>query len=208
VVRRAVAALALLTPLFAVPAQAAAAPPPAAGRVIVQFTGAPAIAAGAQAHARGAALHADHADFARHAGVKITHDFTQALNAVAVTTDAAGVARLRAMSGVAAVYPDRPMHASVDPDVSLINAPQVWQTQDPLGNKVQGSGETVAVVDTGIDYTHPDLGGGFGAGHKVVGGYDFVNDDPDPMTTTATARTSPESSPATVSAPALRRKPA
>jgi subtilisin family serine protease len=181
VVRRAVAALALLTPLFAVPAQAAAAPPPAAGRVIVQFTGTPAIAAGAQAHARGAALHADHADFARHAGVKITHDFTQALNAVAVTTDATGVARLRAMSGVAAVYPDRPMHASVDPDVSLINAPQVWQTQDALGNKVQGNGETVAVVDTGIDYTHPDLGGGFGAGHKVVGGYDFVNNDPDPM---------------------------
>jgi hypothetical protein len=111
VVRRAVAALTLLAPLFAVPAQAAAVPPPAASRVIVQFTGTPAIGAGAQAHARAAALHTDHADFARHAGVKITHDFTQTLNAVAVTTDAAGVARLGAMSGVAAVYPDRPMHA-------------------------------------------------------------------------------------------------
>ena len=178
--RHAVAAVALLAPLIAVPAQAAPTPQ-AASRVIVRFTGAPAIAAGPQAHARAATLHTDHAAFARHAGVKITHDFTQALNAVAVTTDAAGVARLRAMPGVAAVYPDRPMHASVDPDVSLINAPQVWQTHDSLGRNVQGEGETVAVVDTGIDYTHPDLGGGFGAGHKVVGGYDFVDNDADPM---------------------------
>jgi subtilisin family serine protease len=180
VVRRAVAALALLTSLIAVPAQAAPAPS-GASRVIVQFTGAPAIAAGAQAHARAAALSTDHAEFARRARVTITHDFTQALNAMAVTTDAAGVARLRAMPGVAAIYPDRSMHASVDPDVSLINAPQVWQTRDSLGRNVQGSGETVAVVDTGIDYTHPDLGSGFGAGRNVVGGYDFVNNDADPM---------------------------
>ena len=31
-------------------------------------------------------------------------------------------------------------------------------------------------IDTGIDYNHPSLGGGFGAGHKVIGGYDFVGD--------------------------------
>jgi len=31
-------------------------------------------------------------------------------------------------------------------------------------------------IDTGIDYTHPALGGKFGPGNKVVGGYDFVGD--------------------------------
>lgn len=31
-------------------------------------------------------------------------------------------------------------------------------------------------IDTGIDYTHPSLGGGFGPGHKVIGGFDFVGD--------------------------------
>ena len=33
---------------------------------------------------------------------------------------------------------------------------------------------TVAVLDTGIDASHPDLAG------KLVAGYDFLNDDPDP----------------------------
>ncbi|EHL00982.1 putative Minor extracellular protease vpr [Glarea lozoyensis 74030] len=39
-----------------------------------------------------------------------------------------------------------------------------------------GKGVTVAVVDTGVDYNHPALGGGFGPGFKVAGGYDFVGD--------------------------------
>ena len=31
-------------------------------------------------------------------------------------------------------------------------------------------------IDTGIDYKHPSLGGGFGQGFLVAGGYDFVGD--------------------------------
>ncbi len=44
-----------------------------------------------------------------------------------------------------------------------------------------GEGITIAIIDTGVDYTHEDLGGCFGEGCKVVGGYDFVNDDSDPL---------------------------
>src|SRR5438552_1447939 len=44
-----------------------------------------------------------------------------------------------------------------------------------------GKGVTVAVIDTGIDYKLPSLGGGIGATHKVIAGWDFVNDDSDPM---------------------------
>lgn len=39
-----------------------------------------------------------------------------------------------------------------------------------------GNGVVIGFVDTGIDYTHPALGGGFGPGYKVVGGYDLVGD--------------------------------
>src|SRR5688572_18651016 len=48
---------------------------------------------------------------------------------------------------------------------------------------VTGKGQAVAVIDTGIDYNHPLIGDGFGKGHRVVGGYDFVDDDDDPMDT-------------------------
>jgi subtilisin family serine protease len=46
---------------------------------------------------------------------------------------------------------------------------------------ITGQGQTIAVIDTGIDYRHPALGGGFGAGRKVIAGYDFVDDDGDPF---------------------------
>lgn len=41
-----------------------------------------------------------------------------------------------------------------------------------------GAGYSVAVIDTGIDYTHASLGAGWG--NRVVGGYDFVERDNDP----------------------------
>ncbi|KAI8056101.1 peptidase S8/S53 domain-containing protein, partial [Syncephalis plumigaleata] len=40
-----------------------------------------------------------------------------------------------------------------------------------------GSGIKVGIVDSGIDYLHPALGGCFGAGCKVAYGHDFVGDD-------------------------------
>ena len=39
----------------------------------------------------------------------------------------------------------------------------------------------VAVLDTGVNYNHEDLGQGFGAGFKVYGGIDYINNDGDPI---------------------------
>lgn len=44
-----------------------------------------------------------------------------------------------------------------------------------------GKGETVVVIDQGVDYNHPVLGGGFGAGHKVIAGWDFAGRDGNPF---------------------------
>jgi hypothetical protein len=47
-----------------------------------------------------------------------------------------------------------------------------------------GAGQTIAVIDSGVDYKHPSLGGGIGAGYKVIAGYDFQSNDADPMSDT------------------------
>jgi subtilisin family serine protease len=48
---------------------------------------------------------------------------------------------------------------------------------------ITGQGQAIAILDTGIDYSRASLGAGFGPGHKVVGGWDFVDNDADPMDT-------------------------
>ncbi len=43
-----------------------------------------------------------------------------------------------------------------------------------------GKGQTVAVIDSGIAFDHVALGKGFGPGYKVVGGWDFAENDARP----------------------------
>lgn len=45
----------------------------------------------------------------------------------------------------------------------------------PVHSFYNGNGVKVAVIDTGIDYTHPDLS------NNYIGGYDYVNEDNDPI---------------------------
>ncbi len=47
---------------------------------------------------------------------------------------------------------------TLDDSVPSIGAPRVWETlKDPYGNPVDGSGSIIGIVDTGIDYKHPDF---------------------------------------------------
>jgi hypothetical protein len=48
---------------------------------------------------------------------------------------------------------------------------------------INGKGVTVAMIDTGIDYNLPALGGGFGPGYKVEAGYNFVDNNSNPIDT-------------------------
>lgn len=43
----------------------------------------------------------------------------------------------------------------------------------------KGKGVKIGFIDTGIYYKHPALGGGFGPGKKIAGGYSFISDDGD-----------------------------
>ena len=73
------------------------------------------------------------------------------------------------------IYPNMQVHSTLDKSVPFIKADKVW------AKGLQGEGIRVGIIDTGIDYTHPDLGGCLGQQCKVKGGKDFINNDNDPM---------------------------
>ncbi|MBI5046845.1 S8 family serine peptidase, partial [Candidatus Micrarchaeota archaeon] len=69
---------------------------------------------------------------------------------------------------------DYVMDATLSDSIPLIRANSVWN-QSVNNISLNGSGQTVCVIDTGINYSHPDFTGAY------LGGYDFVNNDGDPM---------------------------
>ena len=94
--------------------------------------------------------------------------------AIAATLPEAAIPGLLANPNVTRIEPDGKVWAI---DAELDNAWGVKRigagTVHDSGNK--GTGVKVAVIDSGIDCTHLDLDA------NCVGGYDFVNDDDDPM---------------------------
>jgi len=106
----------------------------------------------------------------------IRREYFEVFHGAALRIPRASLAGLRALLYVKRVHSDKTMHMLADQNIETIGAVKTWNT---LGTR--GAGVTVAILDTGIDYTHPALGGGFGAARKVIGGWDFVNDDANPM---------------------------
>ncbi|HET6154031.1 MAG TPA: S8 family serine peptidase [Marmoricola sp.] len=123
-------------------------------------------------------------------GSKVLYRMHSVLAGIAVTTDVKNYGKLQAMSGVTGVYPIAPKSTTNSYAVPLQGAPTAWEAHGDLG-----ANSTVAIIDTGVDYTHADFGGegtkaaydaakaDLGAdpndfpGQKVVGGYDFAGDD-------------------------------
>lgn len=44
-----------------------------------------------------------------------------------------------------------------------------------------GKGVKIGIIDSGIDYTHPSIGGKMGLGQRVTHGYNFIDNNEDPM---------------------------
>jgi subtilisin family serine protease len=108
---------------------------------------------------------------------EVRREFFVVFNGAAIDAPPEAVDQIRMLPYVKRVVADVPMHAFADSaNLTIINAPKVWSS---LGSR--GAGVTVAIIDTGVDYMHEALGKGFGPGFKVKGGWDFVNNDADPM---------------------------
>ncbi|NOZ79818.1 MAG: S8 family serine peptidase [Acidobacteria bacterium] len=96
---------------------------------------------------------------------------------LAVTVSRAGLARLADDPDVVRVSLDEVWHAktATAPGLSLIHA----DVMHDMG--YTGAGTAVAVIDTGIDYNNPALGGGPIPNGKIVYGKDTADKDGDPM---------------------------
>jgi subtilisin family serine protease len=87
-------------------------------------------------------------------GVWVTHDLSS-VGAAAVNTDKTATNTLwrtvSRASGITRIALDGPVRSTLDQSVSQIGAPEAWQAG------YTGAGATVAVLDSGVDTTHPDL---------------------------------------------------
>jgi len=89
----------------------------------------------------------------------------------AIKVTAADIDELSKHADVEHIWPDLPVHAYLNTSVPHINAPQVWEAG------FKGTGIKVAVVDTGIDLTHPDFEGRIIATASFIGGDSAVDDN-------------------------------
>jgi hypothetical protein len=100
------------------------------------------------------------------------------------------VATLSRIQGVKSVTPISfvPRPRPYGSKVQLASKPSVRQISESFsslsatgvdkihGEGIDGSGIRIAIIDTGVDYTHQALGGCFGTGCKVSFGFDLVGD--------------------------------
>ncbi|WP_458463533.1 S8 family serine peptidase [Paenibacillus sp.] len=112
---------------------------------------------------------------------EVLEEYAYTLNGVALELKGNQVGQLLQIPGVVSVYPD--LEVTITPETDEVNpymkdtapfigAPEVWD----LGYK--GNGIKVGVIDTGIDYDHPNLQ------EAYKGGWDFVGNDNDPYEAT------------------------
>ena len=85
-----------------------------------------------------------------------------------------GLQDLLALDEVASVEEDAVLGLHTRQGIPLMDASQA-RTQ------YAGNGVSIAILDTGIDYTHGKLGGSGFPNAKVIGGYNFVANSADPM---------------------------
>jgi len=127
------------------------------------------------------------------AEAKVVGQMQDAYNGIQVVVPQRNLAQLASLPGVAAIHAVQTFTPSNTNGVAFVGAPQAWQS---FG--LTGTGVKIAIIDTGIDYTHADFGGPgtvaawnaakatstapaasslFGpAAPKIKGGYDFSGD--------------------------------
>ncbi|MEK6871512.1 MAG: S8 family serine peptidase [Nanoarchaeota archaeon] len=119
---------------------------------------------------------------------KVLNEYERVFNGIALDISAEEAENIENIDGVKSVSLNYEVKALMMNSIPLVGADKVWQLDKDGNNCVTsgkecltGKGIKIGIIDTGVDYTHGDLGGCFGNNCKVAGGYDFVNNDNEPM---------------------------
>lgn len=108
-------------------------------------------------------------------GGTVLDDFQYAYNGLKVEIARNKVNALSAIAGVIGVHGVRRVERDNVNGVPLIGAPTVWGGVPGL----RGEGQKIAIVDTGIDYTHANFGGpGTSAAYDAANATDTLPADP------------------------------
>ncbi|WQF80684.1 Putative peptidase S8/S53 domain, immunoglobulin-like, peptidase S8, subtilisin, His-active [Colletotrichum destructivum] len=122
-------------------------------------------------------------DVALAADIKVVKTFeSDVFSGASIETDTHNIDSLQSLAGVARVWQNtrvalspveglQAIEEAAAGDYTAHNTTGVSKLHD---KGIFGQGVKVGVVDSGTWYKHPALGGGFGEGFKVAGGYDFV----------------------------------
>jgi minor extracellular serine protease Vpr len=109
--------------------------------------------------------------------IRLRKIFREALNGFSVQGPAKTIAQLAQNKQIMNISPVNQYTVQTEEGVKIIGAEKVRAIFDEKNQRLTGKGITVGVIDTGIDYTHPDLR------RNYAGGHDLVDQDKDPMET-------------------------
>jgi hypothetical protein len=110
---------------------------------------------------------------------KVIHEFEEEVSAVITEEE---LSKLQNNSNVDIIEPVGMRSISLQDSVPLINSSsELWNLQID-GINLTGTGETICIIDTGVNYNHADLGGCYGnndsgSSCKILGGWDYCADD-------------------------------
>ena len=117
----------------------------------------------------------------KYPALQLRNVYKHAITGFSVAGTKEDVAKLQQESLVSAVTEVSVYHVALDQSVPFIGGDRARSFFDINKQRITGKGVKVGVIDTGIDYTHPDLQ------RAYKGGRDLVDHDADPMETKGAA---------------------
>lgn len=112
-----------------------------------------------------------------YSSININHIYKHVFPGFSVTGKRSDIQKLKAEAGIQHSSPVATYQVSVEESVPFIGGKEIRSHFDKTDHRLTGKGVKVGVIDTGVDYTHPDLR------MNYKGGYDLVDGDDDPMET-------------------------